>query len=95
MRPNDNVIPRMTKRLIIDKRGRVTIPKLVREELRLGTGDALEMENTTDRMTLRPLHRTLGLAKEHGVWVLRTGTPLDASVTNELLDLIRRERELE
>ncbi len=38
--------------------------------------------------------RTVPLNKEHGVWVLRTGKPLPASVTDELLQRIREERDL-
>lgn len=33
------------------------------------------------------------LAKEKGVWVFRAGRPLPASVTNNLLDEIRAERD--
>ena len=34
------------------------------------------------------------LAKEHGVWVFRTGQPLPASATDDMLRQIREERDL-
>jgi hypothetical protein len=34
------------------------------------------------------------LVEEQGVFVLRTGQPIDASVVNDMLDTIRRERDL-
>ncbi len=83
----------MNSRLTIDKAGRVVIPKPVREYLQLEPGDTLEMENAGEHITLRPLRGTGPLAKEHGVWVFRTGTPLPASSTDELLQRIREERD--
>lgn len=83
----------MTTHLVIDKAGRVVIPKPVREELRLEPGDALQMDTTGEHITLRPLRGTGPLAKEHGVWVFRTGKPLPASVTDGLLQQIREERD--
>ena len=85
---------RMNTRRIIDNAGRVVIPKPVREELHLGPGDALEMESVGEQITLRPVRGTGPLAKEHGVWVFRTGQPLSASATDGLLDQIREERDL-
>ena len=84
----------MNARLTIDKAGRVVIPKPVREQLQLEPGDTLEMENAGEHITLRPVRGTGPLAKEHGVWVFRTGNPLPASTTDELLQRIREERDL-
>ena len=56
--------------------------------------DTLEMENAGEHITLRPVRGTGPLAKEHGVWVFRTGNPLPASTTDELLQRIREERDL-
>ncbi|MEO8128059.1 MAG: AbrB/MazE/SpoVT family DNA-binding domain-containing protein [Bryobacteraceae bacterium] len=81
-------------RLIIDKAGRVVIPKPLREELRLEAGDALEMESTGEQITLRPVRGTGPLTKEHGVWVFRSGQPLPASATDEMLQQIRENRDL-
>lgn len=84
----------MSTRLIIDKAGRVVIPKPVRDELHLEPGDALEMESAGEQITLRLVRGTGPLAKEHGVWVFRTGQPLLASTTDEMLQQIREERDL-
>jgi AbrB family looped-hinge helix DNA binding protein len=84
----------MNTRLIIDKAGRVVIPKPLREQLHLEAGDALEMETAGERITLRPVRGTGPLTKEHGVWVFHSGQPLPASATDEMLQLIREERDL-
>ena len=84
----------MNTRLIIDKAGRVVIPKPLREELHLEAGDALEMETSGEQITLRPLRGTGPLTKEHGVWVFRSGQPLSASATDEMLQQIRDERDV-
>ena len=84
----------MNTRLIIDKAGRVVIPKPLREELHLEPGDALEMESAGEQITMRPVRGTGPLTKEHGVWVFHTGQPLPASATDEMLQQIREERDL-
>jgi AbrB family looped-hinge helix DNA binding protein len=84
----------MTSHLTIDKAGRVVIPKSVREELRLETGDSLEMESAGEAITLRPVRGTGPLVKEHGVWVFHAGQPVAASTTDEMLRQLREERDL-
>lgn len=84
----------MSTRLIIDKAGRVVIPKPLREELQLEAGDVLEMESAGERITLRPVRGTGPLTKEDGVWVFHSGQPLPASATDDMLDLIRKERDV-
>lgn len=84
----------MNARLVIDKAGRVVIPKPVREELQLEPGDALELESGGAQITLRPARGVGPLQNEHGIWVLHTGEPLPASATDDLLRQIREERDL-
>ena len=84
----------MNTRLVIDKAGRVVIPKSLREALHLEPGDALEMESTGEQITLRPVRGTGPLIKEHGVWVFYTGHPIPAHATDDLLQQIRDERDL-
>jgi len=84
----------MNSRLTLDKAGRIVIPKPLRDELHLEAGDTLEMESSGERITLRPIRGTGPLTKEHGVWVFRTGQPLPASATDEMLQRIREERDL-
>ena len=83
----------MNTHLIIDKAGRVVIPRPLRKELHLEPGDALEMDSAGEQITLRPVRGTGPLTKEHGVWVFRTGQPLLASAADEMLRLIREERD--
>jgi AbrB family looped-hinge helix DNA binding protein len=80
--------------LIIDKAGRVVIPRPLRKELHLEPGDALGMESAGERITLRPVRGTGPLTKEHGVWVFHTGQALPASATDEMLQQVREERDL-
>ena len=84
----------MKVRVTLDKTGRIAIPKLLREGLRLAPGDTLEVESAGDQITLRPVRGTGAIIKEHGVWVFHTGQPLPASATDEMLHLIREERDL-
>jgi AbrB family looped-hinge helix DNA binding protein len=84
----------MNARLVMDKAGRVVIPKPLREELHLEPGDALELESGGEQITLRPVRGAGPLQNEHGIWVLHTGEPLSASVTDDLLRQIREERDL-
>lgn len=84
----------MHARLVMDKAGRVVIPKPLREEFHLEPGDALELESGGEQMTLRPARGTGPLQNKHGIWVLSTGEPLPASATADLLSAIREERDL-
>ena len=77
--------------IVLDKAGRVVIPKPLRDELRLGAGDTMQLESAGERITLRPLSATL--RKERGVWVYRTGRPLPASVTDKTLRQLPEERD--
>ena len=83
----------MNTRLVMDKAGRVVIPKPLREELHLEPGDALELESGGEQITLRPVRGAGPLTKEQGVWVFRTGKPMPASATDEMLERIRKERD--
>ena len=84
----------MKAQLTFDKAGRIVIPKPLREELHLEPGDILELESTGEQITLRPVRGTGPLNKEHGVWVFRSGQPLHASETDEMLQQIRAQRDL-
>ena len=75
----------MTTKIVLDKAGRVVIPKLL--------GDALQLESAGDQITLRPVHGSAPLQKEDGIWVFRTGKRIPAAVTDKLLDDLRTERD--
>ena len=90
-----DIMPFMTTKLTIDSAGRIVLPKPLRRELEIGPGDLLELESVGERITLRPVRGTAPLAKEKGVWVFHTGQPLAKSVTDNLLQEIREERDKE
>jgi AbrB family looped-hinge helix DNA binding protein len=86
--------PSMSVYLTVDKAGRVVIPKETRRALHLEPGDELEMDRTGEQITLRPHRGTGPLHKEEGVWVFRTGQPLSSSVSDDVLQRLRDERDL-
>jgi len=85
-------MPSMTGKLTIDKAGRIVLPKPVRDELQLSPGDTLEIENSGEEITLRPVRGNVPLRKKRGVWVFRAGEPLAASVVDETIRKVREER---
>ena len=81
----------MTTTIVIDKAGRVVIPKLLREELHLGPGDSLQLESHGEQITLRPVRASVHIRKEEGVWVYRSGQPTQVSI-RKLIEEGREER---
>ena len=81
----------MNARIVIDKAGRLVLPKPVRDELRLKPGDTLELRSEADKVILSPVHPAGVIQKEEGVWVYRSGTPADVSLT-ELIAAERQKR---
>jgi AbrB family looped-hinge helix DNA binding protein len=72
----------------LDKAGRLVVPKSIREALRIGPGDSLEIESADDRIVLSPVRLRPELQKEHGVWVYRSGKAANLSIP----DLIDQDR---
>ncbi len=83
----------MTTTVTLDKAGRVVIPKSLREELRLESGDQLELEADGESVTLRPMRANSPLRREQGVWVFRGGRKISASATEKVLAQLRSERD--
>jgi len=83
----------MTTRLIIDKAGRIVIPKQIRDALHLEPGDSIALESEGERVTLRPLHASTRLQKERGVSVFRGSKPLSLERANRLLRNTRAQRD--
>jgi len=75
----------MRTTVTVDKAGRIVLPKPIRDAFRIGPGDTLELETETDRMVLQPVRVRPGLLKERGIWIFRSGTPVDRSMA-ELID---------
>lgn len=84
----------MNGKVTLDQAGRLVLPKSVREALRVGPGDSLEITAEDDRVTLTPVRTYPGLHKERGIWVYRSGKPSRASIP-DLIDEARRERSRE
>ena len=82
----------MNARVILDKAGRLVLPKALRDELHLSPGDALDLTLEGEQVTLRPRRAASPLQKERGVWVFRTGEPLSAEETRAALHNIRERR---
>lgn len=82
----------MTHKLVIDKAGRVVLPKPLRDALHLSPGDHLQVESSEEEITLRPIRETLPLQKEHGFWVYRTGRPLKHLSILNWIDKDREQR---
>jgi AbrB family looped-hinge helix DNA binding protein len=59
--------------LIIDKSGRLVIPKPVREALGLRPGDRLELRRQGSDLILSANQPKPVLHKEQGIWVYRSG----------------------
>jgi AbrB family looped-hinge helix DNA binding protein len=83
----------MVSRLTLDKAGRIVLPKPIRDELQLEAGDALELESSGDKITLRPVRGNGQLRKKDGVWVFRSDEPLTERIVEETARKIRRERD--
>ncbi|MFZ3265917.1 MAG: AbrB/MazE/SpoVT family DNA-binding domain-containing protein [Terriglobales bacterium] len=82
----------MNATISVDRAGRLVLPKPVREQLQLEPGQSLEMESFEDHVVLRPVRGKAKAYKKRGILVFRTG-PLKASVVNETIRKVRRERE--
>ena len=80
----------MATRISVDKRGRIVLPKAIREEFSLKAGDALLAEAEHDRIMLRPTHQKALLKKEHGISVYQ-GEPSSIS-SLKLIDAERAKR---
>jgi AbrB family looped-hinge helix DNA binding protein len=83
----------MTGRLTLDKAGRIVLPKPLRDELRLEAGDTLEIESSSDEITLRPTRGHAQLRKKRGIWVYRSGEPLSQEAVDKTVQEVRQERE--
>ncbi len=82
----------MTAKLTLDKAGRVVIPKPLRDELRLSSGDSLEIESQGDELILRPVREAATMFKEDGMWVIKTGKPLSVGEVDAVIESVRDER---
>jgi len=83
----------MKTSVTIDKRGRVVLPKTVRDELGLRASDALKVQISDGEIALRPVRARTRLRREDGMWVFTTGEPLPENMVEDTIEAIRRERD--
>jgi AbrB family looped-hinge helix DNA binding protein len=83
----------MVGRIVVDKAGRLVLPKPVRDELQLAPGDALELESSEEQIVLRPVRGTMPLRRKHGIWVFRSGEPLSSETVERAIGELRRDRD--
>lgn len=83
----------MASQVTLDKAGRIVLPKPLRDELRLQAGDTLELECSSDEITLRPARGNGQLRKKHGIWVYRSGGRLSQAEVDKTVREVREERE--
>ena len=55
--------------LTIDKAGRIVVPKPLRERLGLHAGMDLEVIESADGLTLKPVSEKPSMVRENGFWV--------------------------
>jgi AbrB family looped-hinge helix DNA binding protein len=60
------VLSAMTATVILDKRGRILIPKPMRDKLRLAPGDNFESESSGEELVLRPIRKEAAPRKKRG-----------------------------
>ena len=77
----------------MDRAGRVSLPKPLRDRMRLTPGTKLELDSQGENITLRPVRPNATLRKECGIWVYQ-GEATDASIP-ELIEEAREKRSRE
>ena len=75
----------------MDNRGRIVIPKSIRDRLALRKGSKFEIEECLQGILLKPVHRRLATVKKNGLWVHLGRVPLGFDWDN-LVDADREER---
>lgn len=82
----------MADTVTLDSTGRVVIPKGMREELHLESGDKLTVESDGRGVTLRPVRPESRMRKKNGVWVFQGGGPMSVEEINQAIDDMREAR---
>ena len=78
--------------LTVDKAGRVILPKPLRDRLGLRPGAALEVEDTAEGVTLKPVRQRPTLVKgKKGLWVYTGEVPANLDIVRAIDDA-REER---
>ena len=79
----------MAARLVLDRFGRVLIPKAIRDASRLQAGEPLELEVDGGALHLRPAARTVHPVEHHGRLVFGAG---GRPITSDPVEDVREAR---
>lgn len=82
----------MSMRVLIDRSGRFTVPKAIRDEMGLRAGDSLSLEAHDERITLTQVRVEGSMVRKQGIWVHQSGEKLGESAVNDLIEQMREER---
>ncbi len=77
--------------VMVDKAGRLILPKGIRKEMHLEAGDTLELQVEGERLVLSPVRGQPGVRRENGIWVYRAGKAADLDIVG-LIEQIREDR---
>jgi AbrB family looped-hinge helix DNA binding protein len=80
----------MKFRAIIDKAGRIALPKPMLKKMHLAPGDELHIERNGETITVRPVRIKALLNQDFGIWVYQ-GRPSSQSICR-LIDTERKKR---
>jgi AbrB family looped-hinge helix DNA binding protein len=83
----------VTATVTIDKAGRLVLPKPMRDAMHLKPGDALEIEQAGDAITMRQPRSKAVMKRKNGFWVFDTGGRITTEMVNKTLADIREEHE--
>lgn len=83
----------MTATVTIDKAGRLVLPKPMRDALHLKPGDALEIEQEGDAITMRQPRSKAVMKRKNGFWVFDTGGRITTEMVDKTLAEIREEHD--
>ena len=83
----------MPTTVMLDKAGRVVIPKPMRDEMHLDAGDELELLFEGESLTLRPVREATRLRKKQGIWVFGGTERITAEETDSVLRGVRDQRD--
>jgi AbrB family transcriptional regulator (stage V sporulation protein T) len=82
-------------KLMVDRMGRVVVPKAIRSHFALKPGDELELTIESDGIRLRPVAPATALADEGGLLVCSSELPTSAADLGALLEEQRARRSAE